>query len=98
MRLRARQLACLFLLISSLGAAEASAHTLAVPTFRGTYIAVLLQQFHARAAVQPEYQFPRENHSRLHFMPSSRIEQTPLGQLPSAAQAASIHVHTGLID
>ena len=95
MRLRARHLACLLLLLSSLGSAEAATLRSGSLTPGGRYIISLLQQSAAHTAAEPPSTLcAGDSHSQP--LPASSLAAVRVAwtMRPPAAHTAALHTLT----
>jgi len=95
MRLRARHLACLLLLLSSLGSAEAATLRSGSLTPGGRYVLSLLQQSAAHAAAEPASALSSTNSPSLP-LPSSSLAAIRVAwtMRPPAAHTTALHAFT----
>jgi hypothetical protein len=95
MRLRARHLACLLLLLSSLGSAEAASLRSGPLTPGGRYIFSLLQQSAAQTAAEPTSTLFIGDTPSLPLPASSRAAvRVAWTMRPPAAHTAALHTLT----
>jgi len=95
MRLRARHLACLLLLLSSLGSAEAATLRSGALTPRGRYVLSLLQQAASQTAAEPASAICADDTPSLP-LPASALAAVRVAwtMRPPAAHTASLHTLT----
>jgi hypothetical protein len=95
MRLRARHLACLLLLLSSLGSAEAATLRSGALTVGGRYVFSVLQQAAAHTAAEPASTLFTGDTASLTLPASSRAAvRVAWTMRPPAAHSASLHTLT----